>query len=134
MAERIAGSSDPLAYSLFPVIPDVRLYRDRWPIAELSLIRGDHVESVAMAVRVGCFQTGHSPVSQRYIAANILARAVAVDSGDPVLKLEPVGQPSLIARRSNLFSSRAVVLTATGLRLSIASRPSGPPDANLVAT
>ncbi|MFP6613119.1 MAG: hypothetical protein VB835_12480 [Pirellulales bacterium] len=119
MAEKNCRIFRTISLSLFPVIPAVRLYRDRRPIAELSLIRGDHVESVAMAVRVDRVQMGHSPVGQRYIAANILARAVAVDSGDPVLKLEPVGQPSLMARRSNLFSSRAVVLTATGLRLSI---------------
>ena len=95
MAEKNCRIFRSINLSLFPVILDVRLYRDRRPIAELSLIRGDQVESVAMAVRIGRVQTGHSPIGHRYIAANIPARGVAVASRDPVLKLEPAGQALL---------------------------------------
>ncbi len=65
-----------------------RVALSRLRIAELSLARGDHAAAAAMAMKVDEVRASYALVSQRYSAAKILARAVAVASRDPMLKPE----------------------------------------------
>jgi len=69
-----------------------RIAISRLRVAELSLLRGAHADAVAMAVGVGQIPASHSPVSQRFAAARILALAVAVVFKDSQLETEQKNQ------------------------------------------
>ena len=65
-----------------------RVALSRLRIAELCLARGDHVAAAIFAMKVDKVQASYAMVSQRFSAAKILARTVAVASKDPVLMPE----------------------------------------------